>query len=246
VSILERAREVFGRKRGQEEVQKVEKDFFFATNTQLKEMLSRLISPELAAEGFSYDGGYVWFSPWEEHCRRVVRVYLLKGGAIFQWGLCFDFLPVPVGEWRSLRYQRTDKSVGLHLFTWPEGHWTSRPGPRPCRFSLFGGSPEEVETGILAAFYEARPAFQTWFRETAGLEGALAEARRQAAEPWGINWPRPEYALAFLLAMNGRAAEGAAALKAYLAQETERGKGVPPETAEKLREKLRACGKSEA
>jgi len=200
----------------------------------------------LAAEGFSYDGGYVWFSPWEEHCRRVVRVYLLKGGAIFQWGLCFDFLPVPAGEWKSLSYQRTDKRVGLHLFTWPEDHWTSRPGPRPCRFSLFGGSPGEVEAGVLAAFHEARPAFQTWFRETAGLEGALAEARRQAAQPRSVNWPPPGYVLAFLLAGSGRVPEGAAALDACLARETERGRGVPLKTAEKLREKLRACGDIQA
>lgn len=215
--------------------------FCYVTNAQLKEMLDRQVTPLLAAEGFLYDGGYVWFGPWEEHCRRVVRVYLLKGAAIFQWGLCFDFLPVFNWEGRNLHYQRTDKSVGLQLFTWPEGHW-QQPPSRHCRFRMFGTGPEEVECQIGRAFGEAQAAFHPWFREAAGLAGALEEAQRQAAAPRSYNWPQPGYVLAFLLAANGRPEEGETALETFLTQWEERGGKVSDQLREALKKKLRSCG----
>lgn len=169
---------------------------FLATYPQLKELLAARISPELP--GFSYDGGYLWYSPWEDHCRKVVRVYLLKGaGAIFQWGLCFDFLPVVNGEGRNIHYQRTDKSVGLQLFCWPPGHWGPGPG-RSCRFSLFGRDLEAVERRLMEAFREAQLLFEPWFDRCGSLPGALAEARRQMEDPAvRMNWPVPGYVLAF-------------------------------------------------
>ena len=213
-----------------------------ATNTQLKELLAKAVTPQLP--GFSYDGGYLWYGPWEDHCRKVVRVYLLKGaGAIFQWGLCFDFLPVINGEGRALHYQRTVKSVGLQLFCWPPDHWEptpGRPSTRPCRFSLFGRDMEDVEGRLLAAFREAQLLFEPWFDRCGSLSGALAEVQRQTEDPGSrMNWPRPGYVLAFLLAANGRREEGLAALEAYLDRE---GAAWPAETKDKLRKKLTACG----
>ena len=93
---------------------------------QLKNLLATVIAPELS--GFTYNDAYFWYSPWKDHCRKVIQVYPLKGASyIFLWGLCFDFLPV-FGEAGGYRYQRTDKSVGLHLFCWPPGHWDSASG----------------------------------------------------------------------------------------------------------------------
>lgn len=117
---------------------------------QLKELLAANITPELP--GFTYNGTYIWYAPWKDHCRKVIRVYPLKGcSAVFLWGLCFDFLPV-FSSGGYLRYQRTDKSVGLHLFCWPPGHWNPVPKQNvSCRFSRFGRNPDYVYAFLLAA-----------------------------------------------------------------------------------------------
>jgi len=215
---------------------------YLATNAELKEILARRITPLMEKAGYTCDGQYTWFSPWEGHSRQVVRVYLLKGAsAMFQWGRCFDFLPVPSGSWTAIRYQRTDRSVGMQLFTWPEGHWTRNPR-RTGYFSQFGADLRDVERQVWTAFQEARPAWEAWFRETAGLEASLREAERQSAETFNINWPRPQYVRAFLLAALGRQAEGAEALEAYFCMEAAQdGTGISPEIREKLRKKLLSC-----
>lgn len=81
---------------------------------QLKSLLASTITSKLPT--FTYNGAYIWYSPWEDHCRRVIQVYPLKGAsAVFRWGLCFDFLPI-FGESGSLRYQRTDRNS---QYNWP-------------------------------------------------------------------------------------------------------------------------------
>lgn len=220
------------------EPQSGEETAFLASHAQMKELLAETVTPELT--GFSYDGGYLWYSPWEDRCRKVVRVYLLKGaGAVFQWGLCFDFLPVVNGEGRAFHYQRTDKSAGLQLFCWPPNHWESpggRSAPQTCRFSLFGQDMKAVERRLSEAFQEARLLFEPWFDHCGSLAGALAEARRQAEDPAArFNWPRPGYVLAFLLAANDRREEGLMALEAFLDRE---GKSWPLEGKDKLRKSL--------
>lgn len=212
---------------------------YMAANSELKVLLAEQVTPSLAAE-YTYDGRYLWFSPWRDHSRRVIRVYLLRGSAIFQWGRCFDFLPVLSNDNQRISYQRTDRSVGMQLFTWPEGHWSSAPaGSRPCRFSLFGRDRQEVVKGLLRAYGEAKPRWEAWFQETEGLEACLREAERQAAEAFNINSPHPAYVRPFLLAALGRSEEALAALEGFLAGT--RGQDVPPAVGEKLRKKLREC-----
>lgn len=215
---------------------------FQLTHTQLKEILARRISPELERQGFTYDGRYCWYGPWKEHCRKVVRVYLIKGAeAIFQWGLCFDFLPVVNGEGKNLRYQRTDKDIGFQLFCWPPGHWGPASG-RTCGFSLFGRDPETVEQRLMEAFQEARKIFELWFDRCGSLSGALAEARRQVEEPYTRNnWPDPKYVQAFLLAANGRGLEGEKVLEAFFDDWEMRGDKFPPQTRDKITRKLKEC-----
>lgn len=221
---------------------------FLATHTQLKKILARRISPELEAEGYFYDGRYLWYGPWEERCRKVVRVGLSKGaGAVFMWGLCFDFLPVFGWDGKkvcNIHYQRTDKAVDLQLFTTPPTHSPlgRKPSVFPCRFSLFGKDLEDVEAQTVRAFQEARPLFGDWFQETAGLSGALEEAKRQAADPYNCNWPAPGYVLAFLLAASGQGAEASAALETYFARWEEHSGVFPPDERAKLEQKLRTLG----
>lgn len=213
---------------------------FCATNTQLREILARRVSPALP--GFAYDGGYIWYGPRQGRSRCVIRVYLLKGASgLFQWGRCFDFLPVPDGG-GHLRYQRTDKSVGLQLFPWSEGWFGGSAGESPWRFSRFGRNLADVENQVWAAFATARGEMSAWFARTAELSGALEEARHLAAES-APNDPEPQYVAAFLLAALGREDEGSDALSAALERRRTRGSPLPPQTEGKLRDKLRALAR---
>lgn len=205
---------------------------------QLKSLLASTITSKLPT--FTYNGAYIWYSPWEDHCRRVIQVYPLKGAsAVFRWGLCFDFLPI-FGESGSLRYQRTDKSVGLHLFCWPPDHWSSISKQNAsCRFSCIGQTPRAVEAQLLHAFYEAQELFVPWFQNCCNLRNALVEAKRQRTDRNSqYNWPSPDYVTAFLSAANGDTQTGVKILDEFWLQQCQ---GLPDDLHNKLREKLLAC-----
>lgn len=209
---------------------------------QLKSFLAAVITPKLP--DFTYNGAYLWYSPWEDHCRRVIQVYPLKGASyIFLWGLCFDFLPV-FGASGGLRYQRTDKSVGLQLFCWPPGHWSPVLGQHDfCRFSRFGQTPREVEDQLLQAFYEAQELFVPWFQNCNNLHNALVEAKRQCTDlDSQHNWPSPDYVTAFLLAANGDTQVGVKILNEFWLQQCQ---GLPDHLYNKLRGKLLTCANQE-
>lgn len=201
-------------------------DAWFPTDLELRAILDRRITPLMA--GCTYDGAYTWFSPWEARSRRVVRLVLIKGAeACFQWGRCYDFLPVLSGNLKTVSYQRTDKNVGLQLFM--ESPWT---GTR--MFQRSGKDLRDVEETILTAFKAAQPAWEAWFRNTDGLEAALREAERQSGDPGSCVWPRPMHVRAFLLAALGRTGEARQALEASF----EECPDIPESTREVLRKKL--------
>lgn len=209
-----------------------------ATNTQLKEMLSRRISPLLEAEGCQYDGAYRWIGPWEDHSRRVVCVRLLKGaGGEFAWGWCFDFAPVLQNDCKGYRWQRTDRSADLQLFVWtrdllPQAEVEGR----KYQFSLFGKDLPDVEDRLLQVFERSKPLGDVWFRSSQGPRALLAEAERQSGLTLH-HWPAPEYIRAFLLSALGREEEALQALDAWLDREPQIADGL----REKLRNKLQEC-----
>ena len=205
---------------------------YLASDTELKAILARRIAPEIESEGYTYDGQYTWYGPWEGYSRQVVEARRLKGaGVCFVWGRCFDFLPVLAGNGKRLRYMRTDKTMGRQLMG-------------PCRawgesFSLLATGPEELEADATAAFLRDKPLWEAWFRETKGLPACLREAERQRDNPYS-SWPTPDYVRAFLLAALGRKQEAMAAMAAELDRmAAEGGPEPPPEVREKLMNKLR-------
>jgi len=207
-----------------------------ATNKQFKEMLARQVSPSLEAEGYRYDGGYQWISPWENHSRRIIHARLLKGaGGEFSWGYCFDFIPIPSNDFKGLRYARTDKSASKQLFVWAQDLVADTDWPA-FRFSFFGADLEDVERKLHQVYERSKPLGDAWFRSTQGAEELLAEAVRQSQERNG-HWPEPVYMQAFLLSALGQPEAGARALNTWLEQEPR----VTVELQEKLRQKLTQC-----
>ena len=211
---------------------------FLATNTQLKELLARWISPFLGAEGFQYDGEYRWIGPWENHSRRVVQVRLLKGaGGEFAWGHCFDFIPVPNNNFNGYHYQRTDKNAGLQLFVWTRDLISpAEINSRTYQFSLFGDGLAAVEQRLFQVFQRSNPLGSAWFCAVQGPESLLAEAIRQSWIKY-YHWPAPAYIKAFLLSALGQADKGAEELDAWLSEERQ----IPPELRKKLLKKLGEC-----
>ena len=210
-----------------------------ATNTQLKELLKRRVSPVLEAEGYRYDGAYQWIGPWEAYARRVVRVRLLKGaGGEFAFGWCFDFVPVLQNDGKGYRYQRTEKSAGLQLFVWTrELISPEEAGSRNYQFSLFGRDLADVERRLLRVFERSKPLGDAWFSASQGAERVLAMAGEQSRQTLN-HWPAPEYIRAFLLSASGREEEGLRALNDWFAQDHQ----IADELQKKLRGKLRECG----
>ena len=210
-----------------------------ATNTQLKELLERRISPVLEAEGYRYDGAYQWIGPWEGHARRVVHVRLLKGaGGEFAFGWCFDFVPVLQNDGRGYRYQRTEKSAGLQLFVWTRDLISPKGAEgRSYQFSLFGRDLEDVERLLLQVFERSKPLGDAWFSASQGAERCLAMAGEQSRQTLN-HWPAPEYIRAFLLSASGREEEGLRALNDWFAQDPQ----IADALREKLRGKLKECG----
>lgn len=211
---------------------------FLATNTQLKELLVRRISPALEAEGYQYNGEYQWIGPWENHSRRVIRVRLLKGaGGEFAWGWCFDFIPVPNGNGKGYHYERTDKSADLQLFVWSRDLISkSEINSRAYEFSLFGADLADVEQRLIQVFQRSKSLGDTWFRVSQGSDSLLAEAVRQSRQN-NCHSPTPTYIKAFLLSALGQTDEGMQELDAAFAKEYR----ISEELQKKLCKKLQEC-----
>ena len=192
---------------------------FLATNTQLKELLVRRISPALEAEGYQYNGEYQWIGPWENHSRRVIRVRLLKGaGGEFAWGWCFDFIPVPNGNGKGYHYERTDKSADLQLFVWSRDLISkSEINSRAYEFSLFGADLADVEQRLIQVFQRSKSLGDTWFRVS--------------------HSPTPTYIKAFLLSALDQTDEGMQELDAAFTKEYR----ISEELQKKLCKKLQEC-----
>lgn len=59
--------------------------------------------------------GHYWFTPWENHCRKVFQLFPRKGYLyLILWGYNFDFIPTRQNSGR-LVYHRTEKAVTVHI-----------------------------------------------------------------------------------------------------------------------------------
>ncbi|MCI8423873.1 MAG: hypothetical protein HFF50_10180 [Lawsonibacter sp.] len=203
---------LFGR--GKRETQKEPK----LTSTRWKELLdgawSDVLEDRLSMRGL---GNWCWAGPWEDHRRRVLRVWLQRSctcGTI-QWGWNFDFIPHLTSS--GLGWRRTDKSVGLELFRVPEEYIdTARD-----RSQVMAGSWGEIagEAAVQARdrqlLVQLLPRIEAYYRQTAAPEALLAETEQLQQQTWYRFTHGPQLAItrAFLLAALGRREEGAGVIQ---------------------------------
>lgn len=198
------------------------------SHTEFKLLLDQEISPIMRKKGFRYDGRYTWYGDMENHMRKSVSVFLLKGPAIFRWSVTFDFIPLPSGN--RLTYSRTEKSIVAHMYEYPkdwvhsflgkaepEAWWYS-----PCKMTLSGKDQADIIRQIHRAYACELERFEHWHSQIHTLEDALRMVSEKigpdGAPLYPFLVPSPVYVKAFLQAATGEAQEGRALLETYFLQ----------------------------
>lgn len=161
-----------------------------------KDLLNEFLSPKLEEFGLQYDGDYLWYSGFENAARKVLRYQPLKGrSGILYWGFCFDFVPMISG--RSLHWNRSEKTVKLHLFDNPRGN------PKSKTVSHWGR--KNFTTSLAKHFQENKEAIDYCFHQHHSIEDfiRLAEYQFNKREEYAMHYPNPRYVLIFLYSKQG-------------------------------------------
>lgn len=156
---------------------------YWMTPTQWKELLDEVLSPILARElGLQYLGNYIWAGAWDNHRRKVVRVFLMnQSGGTLQWGWCFDFVPHLSGE--NIVYRRTDKSIGVHIWELPEGFISGEPGSFKRMSTIilsYGSNRELITDAYKKTVIHLLPDIKAYFMKTENAENMLIEVKNKS------------------------------------------------------------------
>ena len=167
-----------------------ESDDFTLTPTGWKilvdESVSELIEKEL---GMRYLGGYIWASEYENHRRKVVKLFLVNQSyATFQWGWNFDFIPKPSGK--KLMNTRTDKSIYSHLFEVSVDFYRGTKNREKTILSANGNSIAQFEQSITEmaesyrkAFRYVLPTIKHFYNETNTYDKILGNIEKKLNSP---------------------------------------------------------------
>ena len=183
---------------------------------QLKEVLNEVITSKLESAGFVYDGEHSWYTPWDNHMRKIVTASLMKGYAILSWGIVFDFLPILSEDKRA--YDTSNRKINRHLYTYPQPFIDCKV---PCKEHEIPqasvASLDAVKKQTAKAFKYSKKDIFNWFSKVTTLEVALTEIERQISYGKYYNFGKPFrlYVRAFLLAATGHYDESRKALDDY-------------------------------
>lgn len=156
------------------------------TPTEWKVLMDEVLSPLMEREpGLAYLGGYTWAGPWEDHRRKMVRVFLINQSfGTLQWGWSLDFVPHIAGN--GLAWHRTDKSARQDV--WEVSPDFVKGTGRARETTTFGAAPRG-SGGLEAIRAEHRRAFQTllplmraYYAQTDTPEKLLRRVRARMAD----------------------------------------------------------------
>lgn len=172
----------------------------YCTRDYLDSMLSPLIQKQF---DMKYNGTYTWYGPWNQHMRKVITVFLLKGDrGILEWGYNFDFLPELTSG--QIKYFRTEKRVKTQLRDFPKpfidfGNWDDYVIP------MHSNNLHQLENRITKVWNLSSLQILDWFERVASIDAALAELEYQISYQNYYTFLAPEqaYMKAFLTAMSG-------------------------------------------
>lgn len=181
---------------------------------QIKSNLDSYISPKLKDIGLKYYGNYFWFSDSINGIRKVVHYINLKGASgILTWGVCLDFVPT-FSKSNTIRWNRTENSLKLHLFEWPKDYKGSFQGEglNFTRVSHWGE--KEFKKSLNKHFDENKEDIFEWLSKANSIDEVIQIAKYQInAQGYSIHSPNPEYVLLFLYAQKKQINESLAILE---------------------------------
>ena len=164
--------------------------------------------------------------------RNVIDIFLLKGySSYLTWGVNFEFLPRISNFPFRITYNRTEKSVRNHLYTFPIEKNSNAVQKRDSskvpdsfapnkryRFSQIGKNLEEIKERIINVYQLCEKDIFDWFSRVTTLEEALIEANYQILHDEYYHYFAPDrkYIKAFLLSATGNYIEGERLLNEYL------------------------------
>lgn len=198
-------------------VQRVRSDYI-CNKIEWLEIINKYITPVLAAEGYHYNGDSIWYTDWNNHQRKVISIYLLKGySAVFSWGLGYDFIPVISGNCKTYSYYRTDHNIKAQLHVdhyMRKGGYLSSERPYEYTFYKCGTNKEDIEERLHSTFILSKKDIDEWFEKVITLDMALDEVNLQLQEGT-INYPKPHYLRAFFYSAKGETDKAVEEFKVY-------------------------------
>ena len=163
-----------------------------------------------------YNGAYVWYGPWEQHMRKVISIFMLKGDqGILEWGYNFDFLP----ELKSNRfwYFRTEKQIKAQFRDMPKPFVELAPGEQWKKYliPMHGDSVRQLEKWIRAVWKQTCPDIRNFFQSIHSMESILMELNARIEQQkntkaltyYSMMAPESLYIKAFILAYLGEEAQ---------------------------------------
>ncbi len=203
--------------------------------------------------------GHCWVTPWENHCRKVIELYPLKGTSypVF-WGLNFDFLPwescmlgvnpKPFNVTGKLVYHRTEKAVKRDLrgdvfpyihyhFMAPSLHTYEEHRAFRSKYfvNAYGADTPENRKQIEDAVRNNMPYMLDWFgrmRTEEDMILALTEEIREAQEKHAL--PFGAYWVRGFLKAKQHDMAGAVSDLAWVYQQFDPPSPIPEKTMRKL------------
>jgi hypothetical protein len=174
-------------------------------DSEIKEILNDAITPELHDLGFKYNGDYLWHTDLKSEIRKILRYKRLKGETgIFEWGVCVDFIPMISGH--SIKWDKTEKIMTLHLFDWPDDFADSfLSGDKNYSCASHWGKNEFKKT-LKQHFDKNKDKIFDWFSKCNDINGLIKITQSQIAidKSYGFHYPNPGYVLMFLYASTDR------------------------------------------
>lgn len=167
----------------------------------LLQILNEIISPRLSDRGFEWNKKYLWFDQPKNSIRHVFQYSRLKGETgTFAWGVCLDFVPIIASN--KLKYSRTDKSVTLHLFEWPDEYSNSFFNEKFEGGKTTHWGKHQTKKSIKYLFDKYEQKIMAWYDHASTIENLIEIADQQIAtgKSYNIHNPSPKLVLAFLQA----------------------------------------------
>ncbi len=156
-----------------------------------KKLIEEALSPVIEKEfGMQYLGNGYWASDYENHCRKVIRLFSVNSAyATLCWGYNFDFIPKKSGE--RLVYSRTDKSVCCHIFEVSDDFIQNTKNREKTILSAFGGNINDFNHSISTmkrmyadAFDYLLPVIQKYYDKTATLKEIIADTEQKYCDTY--------------------------------------------------------------